>query len=179
MFHISLLKPHGAELKFYSAVEVLFMPILGTCLRSARWCLLSLPQNRSPSGVSSLEQFGAHRDRDTNLHSLLFLIPQTGLSSWQWMEFQQDGKSFIASDKAGLGFSSRRIAGKLGSGDLWLAAGSGDRAASVGQQELGSRVARGASGASPEETGSLTRAVVGQQEQIANWPSTSKKHHLG
>lgn len=81
-FHISLLTPHGAELKFCSTVEVLFMAMLGTCLRSARWCSLSLPQDRFPLGVSSLEEFGAHRDRDANLHSLLFLIPQTGLSSW-------------------------------------------------------------------------------------------------
>lgn len=36
MFHISLLTPHGAELKFYSAVEAFFMPTLGTRLRSAR-----------------------------------------------------------------------------------------------------------------------------------------------
>lgn len=45
--------------------------------------------------------------------------------------------------------------------------------------ELGSRVAGGASGASPAEAGSLTRAVVGQQEELANWPSASKKQHPG
>lgn len=32
MFHISLLKPRGAELKFYSTVEVLFMPTLARYL---------------------------------------------------------------------------------------------------------------------------------------------------
>lgn len=31
-FHISLLTPHGAELKFYSALEVLFMPTLARYL---------------------------------------------------------------------------------------------------------------------------------------------------
>lgn len=45
--------------------------------------------------------------------------------------------------------------------------------------ELGSGVARGASGASPGEIGSLTRATVGQQEETANWPSASWRQYLG
>lgn len=75
---------------------------------------------------------------------------------FQWLKGGQ--QSFTASDKGGL--RSRRLAGSLAVGICDLLLGQG-MCVTAGV-ELESAVARGASGASPEETGSLTRAAGGQ-----------------
>lgn len=67
-------------------MEMLFMPPTQYLSQKCFWVMfVEFTTEQTPHlGLSSLDQFGARRDKDANLHILLLLlvIPHAGLSSW-------------------------------------------------------------------------------------------------